>query len=293
VAAWTAIDQELGPAVITPGVRAFYNGQKKRSSADPRLRGRVALGDSNTLKGAVGQYSQSPEPAEGSPEFGNPKLDFERSMHYVTGLETRWGDDWTTELQLFAKEASSIVTNDNALKYANKGAFRSKGFETFIRRNATGRAFGWLSYTYSKTEERTSPDQDYRASRYDQTHVVNLAASYKLSVLWELGSRYNHHTGDTYTPVTDSVYNAMLDKYTQRGASADAYSKRLPAYNSLTLYLTRQYLFDTWKMALKFGLESYWPKAQVLGKTYNYDFSKERNQTGLSSIPFLELRGEL
>jgi hypothetical protein len=292
-AAWTAIDQEFGPVILTPGIRAFYDSFITESGFDPRLSSRYTVTESSLLKAAVGQYSQTPEPQVSTRDFGNPNLDFVRSLHYVLGLETRWGDDWTTELQGFYKATKNIITPDPDLRYDNDGSSRSRGAEVFIRRNLTGRVFGWLSYTYSKTEERESDDQPFRDSQYDQTHVVNAVASYRLSGTWELGTRYNHHTGETYTPVTDAVYNANLDKYRRRDDPRNDYSKRLPEYNSLTLYLTKDVLFDTWKLAFKFGMESYWPEEQVLGMGNNYDFSKEQPQNGLTAIPFIEVRGEL
>jgi len=291
--AWTGIDHRLVDVILTPGVRAHYNGQIKQTSVDPRLRGRYLLDDEHTLKAAVGQYSQSPDPGQASEEFGNSELTFTRSIHYVLGLETKWGDAWTTDVQTFYKTAKGAVTGHPEDRYDNEGSFRSRGAEVFIRRNLTGRLFGWLSYTYSKTEERDSDAEPFRDSRYDQTNVVNLVGSYKLTALWEIGSRYNHHTGDTRTPVADAVYNVNLDKYQARRVDGDEASERLPSYNALTLYGTKQFLFDTWKMALKFGMESYWPKPQIAGVGYNYDYSEEEESKGLTAIPFLELRGEL
>jgi hypothetical protein len=292
-AAWVSVDKELGDTIVTPGVRAFHYSLLRRTSADPRIRARHALTPSQTLKAAVGQFSQSPEPSTTTEEFGNTDLDFTRSIHYVLGLETKWGDDWTTEVQGFYKTAKSVVTPNEETRYDNEGSFRSRGAELFVRRNLTGRLFGWLSYTYSKTEVRDSDSEDFRDSEYDQTHVVNAVGSYRLTAQWELGSRYAHHTGDTYTPTTDAVYNVNLDKYQERNDPTEESSKRLPSFNSLTLYATKDFLFDTWKMLLKFGMESYWPKTQVLGVGNNYDYTKETPQNGLTAIPFLEVRGEL
>lgn len=290
---WTSVDKQIGDAIVTPGVRAFYDSLIKKSSADPRIRARYALTENNTLKSAVGQFSQSPSPQVANDEFGNADLDFIKSTHYVLGLETKWGDEWTTEFQLFYKTARDVIAQDSEKRYDNDGSFRSQGAEIFIRRNLTNRLFGWLSYTYSRTEERDSDRDPFRESTYDQTHVVNAVASYKLTAQWELGTRYNHHTGDTYTPVSDSVYNVNLDKYQRRDLDDEKNSSRLPNYNALTLYLNKDFLFNTWKMAIKGGMEAYWPKPQVMGMSYNYDYSKEEEQRGLTAIPFFEVRGEL
>ena len=292
-AAWTSVDKQFGNVLVTPGVRTSYDSLIKKTAIDPRLRARFAVNETNVIKSAVGQYSQSPDPAASSVDFGNPDLKFVRSNHYVLGLETKWGENWVTEFQGFYKTAFDDVRSDQVTRYNNDGSFKSIGGEVFIRRNLTGRLFGWLSYTYSKTEERDTDTEDFRESRYDQTHVLNLVSSYRITSVWELGTRYNYHTGDTFTPTTDSVYNANLDKYQPRDNPDDKSSERLPDYNAVTFYATKDFLFDTWKMALKFGMEAYWPKPQVYGIGYNYDYSKEEEQKGLTAIPFLEVRGEL
>jgi len=52
-------------------------------------------------------------------------------------------------------------------------------------------------------------------------------------------------------------------------------------------------LFDTWKMSVKVGVESYWPRPQVLGYSYNYDYTEKLEQRGLTAIPFIEVKGDL
>jgi hypothetical protein len=292
-AAWAGIDQQLGPVLLSPGVRGFYNSQIDKTSADPRLRSRIALGEANTVKAAVGQYSESPDPSVANKEFGNAGLDFTRSMHYVLGIESKWGDEWTTEFTVYYKRAHGVVTPDEDKRYDNDGSFKSRGAEVFVRRNLTSRLFGWFSYTYSQTDARDTDQDPYHDAQYDQTHVINAVASYKLTTTWQLGTRYKHHTGDTYTPVEDAVYNVNLDKYQAREADDADGSKRLPDFNALTLYAKKDWLMDTWKLGLKFGMESYWPKKQVLGVGYNYDYSEKQMQHGLTAIPFLELQGEI
>jgi hypothetical protein len=141
--------------------------------------------------------------------------------------------------------------------------------------------------------ERKTDRASFHDGRYDQTHVVNAVGSYKLSGVNEVGGRYNYHTGDTTTTVTDVVYNANLDKYKGRQDDPDAADARLPNYNALSLYWSHSYLFDSWKLDQRLGVESYWFKPQVQGEFYNYDYSKKQQFTALRAIPFIEVRGEL
>jgi hypothetical protein len=289
---WAAIDLVLGNVKMTPGLRLSYNSQIKATVLDPRFRAVIALTKEQRLKFALGQYSKSPEPREASKQAGNPDLQFERSHHYVLGWASDWSLAFSSELQLFYKRAIDVIYSDSETRYNNNGSFLSRGIEVFFRRNLTSRLFGWLSYTYSVTTARKSDQERFRPANYDQTHVLNLASSYRLTNTWDLGGRLANQTGNTFTPVRKAVYNGNLDKYQPRYDPEDENAKRLPNNNSLTAYFTKTFLRDTWKMELKFGVESYWWEPPVLGVQYNYDFSKEEQQVGLPAFPFIEFSGE-
>jgi outer membrane receptor protein involved in Fe transport len=253
---------------------------------------RYEVDKTHALKGAIGQYSKAPEAGEGNKVYGNPDLRFERSNHYILGLESNWTDRWVTDFQVFYKRGYWLIKNDTEDRYANSGRMESRGFEAFIRRNLTARLFGWFTYTYSITRERNDDDEPWYPGTYDQTHVANLVSSYKLTSLWELGGRLKMNTGDTRTPRGNAVYNANLDKYQPRDAGEGINSKRLPTYNEMSLFASREFLANTWKSMLRFGLEYLWYKPQVYGIQYNYDYSKEEEFNGVPVIPYIEYKGE-
>ena len=292
VSTWLAADKRLGSFILTPGVRAFYSPEIKKVGADPRLSMRYEVDTSHTLKGAVGQYSKTPENGEASKDYGNPNLRFERTNHYILGIESQWTDRWVTDFQVFYKRGYWLVKNDTEDRYSNTGRLESRGFEAFIRRNLTARLFGWFTYTYSITRERNDDNEDWYRGTYDQTHVANLVTSYKLTSLWELGGRLKMNSGDTYTPKGNAVYNANLDKYQPRDNGEGVNSGRLPTYRELSLFASREFLANTWKSMLRFGLEYLWLKPQVYGVQYNYDYSKEEYFTGIPVIPYIEYKGE-
>jgi hypothetical protein len=293
-AAWTSIDRTLGDLSVTPGVRGFYSTQLKKAGVDPRLNARYKVTPATALKGAVGQYSQSPEYAQTDPTFGNPHLDFIRSYHYVLGVETEWSDRWMTDFEGFYKETYDVVVSDPDTNTANKGQLISYGGEVFVRRNLTQRLFGWLAYTYSRSRERDSLDETFRTSQYDQTHVANLVGNYKLTGVWDVGGRLIYHSGETYTKVDDAVYNANLDKYQPRtAADSRLYNGRLPAYHELDLYTTYDWLHDTWTFTWRLGVEYLALQNQARSVQYNYDYSEEEYFRGLPPIPYIEVRGVL
>ena len=289
---WGALDYNLGDLLLSPGIRGMYASSISRTTADPRLNFRYQLSPQQAIKGAIGQYSETPQPQDSSRDYGNPHLHFIRSYHYVLGLDTNWDERWTTDFQVFYKEIKNLVKSDAVTNTSNAGSLVSAGFEAFLRRNLTERLFGWLSYTYSKTRERNTDRETYRHAEYDQTHVLTLTGYYKVTPVWKSGGRFTYHTGDTYTGVDGAVYNANLDKYQQRTADgARPYNRRLPDYHELSIFADRDWLKDTWTLTLKFGIEYLALKPQAMGARYNYDYSKSENFQGLPPIPFIEFKG--
>jgi|GEM_PF-883392 len=294
VAMWVAHDFKLANTVLSPGVRAFHNGQIDEAGFDPRLSMRMFLSDEHLLKGAVGQYSEKPEFSEGTKksEFGNPDLEFERCNHYILGHEWKISERWESDVQVFQKVFPNLIQpaggGDNFL---NSGERISKGFELFLRRNPTDRAFGWLSYTYFQSKERATKEQEYHPGQYNQTHVLHLAGNYRITGQWETGGTLSYHTGDTRTPVDSAVYNSGLDKYQPRFATDSQYSARMPDYHEVDLYGAYDFLYDLWKLRFRFGVQYLALEQQALSVQYNYDYSKEEYFRSLPPIPYLELRG--
>jgi hypothetical protein len=293
VSSWIARDFKLpNNGIITPGARAFYFSEIKRVGLDPRFQYRQDVGRGHTIKGAIGQYSQFPRNGEPSKKFGNPRLHFPHARHYILGLETQWDERWSTDIQLFYKDVLSVIRSDAVTNYNNKGRLQSYGAEAFLRRALTERWFGWLSYTWSKTRERKDSETPWYPGDNDQTHVVNLAGSYRMSATWDVGGRLGYHTGDTYTSkLGDAVYNANLEKYQSRAANA-INAARLPDYNELSIFSSHDGLFDRWKSTVRWGVEYFWFKRQAYGVQPNYDYSKEEYFKGVPPIPYLEWRGE-
>lgn len=293
IATWLAADRQIGDLILTPGLRGFYNSQIKRTAIDPRLSARYQIDSANAAKAAIGQFSQDPgQGAEASEEFGNPKLDYQKAIHYVLGLETTWNDLWNTDFQLFHKKAFNLLRGDPEDRYNNSGSLKSSGFEAFIRRNPTARMFGWLSYTYSVTEERNRDEDSFGPAQYDQTQVINLASNYKFTGQFQAGSRLGYHTGDRYTPVDGAVYNANLDKYQKRPLASDSNASRLPPFSQLDIFLQNDALYDTSKLLFRYGVQFLALERQAFGVDYNYDYSKETYFRSIPPIPYIEVKGQ-
>jgi hypothetical protein len=291
--AWASFDKKVGNFLLSPGIRVFGFSQMKKNGYDPRLNMRYELSKGNLLKLAVGQYSKTPEGDELDGSFGNSDLDYEVSLHQIIGWERSWSDKWTSDIQVFKKNLKNAIRDDLETTLNNKGSERIAGAEVFLRRNATARLFGWLSYTHAKNETRKDDKSSYQTNTYDQTDILTLVANYKLNSTWNLGGRSTYHTGSPYTPVEDVVYNSNLDKYQRRTSNENENSARLPDSTKVSLYATKDFLMDEWKMQLKFGVEDYIIGDDAINVGYNYDYSKQDLTAGIPGIPYIEVRAQL
>jgi hypothetical protein len=288
--AWTGAELNFGDLYLAPGLRGSWSGQMNKAIADPRLSGRYKLGI-QTLKFAVGSYSQEPQPEALSEVYGNPDLAYIRSMHYILGWERPIEDRWTIDLQLFKKDFSNIVKNFTG-NYQNSGKREAIGFEAFLRREFTGRLFGWLAYTYSKATDVDFKGDKKHPAEYDQTHVFHLLGSYKLTSDWEAGGRLDMNTGDVFTGIGDVYYNPNTDAYKAK-ASPNTNGRRLPDYKTMSIYAEKKSFYDTWTLNWRFGVEGIGFGKQAINMQYNYDYSKEELFTALPPIPYIEVRAEL
>lgn len=286
-ATWIAFSTKLGDFTAVPSLRGSYNTQIKRFSLDPRFNATYELTNVHSLKTAVGQFSRAPTFDQASVKYGNPALKHERNMHYIVGVESRWNDDYTTEFQAFLKETYDVVKDDRTSKFLNSGRREAWGLEVFARKNLTDRFFGWVTYTYSKTQEQQKPGEPYQRSPLDQAHVANIVTSYRFAPTWEGAARYKYNTGGTYVPSGGGIYDATRDNYTALNIMEE---KELEPNQTMTFYFTKEFLEDTWKWSLRLGMESFWFKPLVNSMRANYDLSKDTAVNSISNIPFIEFQ---
>jgi TonB family protein len=268
-----------------------------RSSIDPRLVARFALRPSLTLKAYVGHFSQPPQPEGLDRRFGNPNLSVEHAIH--TGVGYEWKPDrlWTIDSEIFyvRRYDLAVFTNDvvqNAdgtftnVNFLSEGKRNSYGLELLVKREISERAYGWLSYTFSRSLQRNHPDQDYTATGFDQPHVLNAVASWKPGGGWELGARLQVASGRPNTPIIGATYDADSGRYVPiRG---EVRSERTPTFVQADVRAEHAWLFDTWSLALYLDIINVTNRSNTEAIQYDYRF---RESAPVSSFPFLPTLG--
>ncbi|MFZ4736943.1 MAG: TonB family protein [Bradymonadia bacterium] len=292
--------------LVVPAARIDYDYKIDDLTVDPRLTARWQVVDGTTLKGGVGAYMQRPGFDESDPDFGDPTIKSERTIHTTVGVEQRIDEGLTLDTSLFYKNMYEQVvraptdttiqglqanTDAQGIDYENIGKGRVYGLEVLLRRELSNRFFGWISYTLSRSERKDSPQEAWRVFDFDQTHILTALAQYKITSAWEIGARWRYVTGNPETPFKGAVYDSNTDTYTPipDGGTNDA---RLPAFHQFDLRVDRNWIFDLWVLTAYLEIQNAYNRSNPEGYTYNYDYTEKKLLSGLPIIPSFGLRGE-
>ncbi len=212
--------------IVTPGARTdvYTNSRATKWAFDPRLAFRwqaFAAGDT-WLKGGVGYYHQPPRffiPVPGFEDFALSR-GLLGTIQTSLGVEQPLSEDFLADVQAYYHHMDPILF-DLALNtkefvpvddegnpegpvetpFLERRVGRSYGLEVLMRKRDSGRLFGWISYTLSKSERRF--EGQWVPFDFDRRHMLNVVAGIKLERNWEVGGRLQFQTG---RPVTTAEY---------------------------------------------------------------------------------------
>ena len=294
-AEWDIIDT----LTVVPGIRLDVSDDFEHATVDLRFATRYAVSDDLTLKGALGTFHQPPQPYETIEEFGNPDLVPEGATHYVLGGEYDITDVINVDLQLFYKsiynlvwESDDVVERDGEVveeRSDNTGQGRAYGLELLLRHRTANGFFGWIAYTFSRSERRPEPGEPWQLFEYDQTHILTILGSYDLGRNWTIGARFRFVTGNLHTPVIGTTYDVTDDEFVP--AYGEPNSARVDAFHQLDIRVDKTWIFDAWTLNLYLDVQNVYNRGNVEFMGYNYDYTEQMPTTGLPIIPSLGLRG--
>ena len=134
---------------------------------------------------------------------------------------------------------------------------RAYGVELLLRRRATERLYGWIAYTLARSERAI--DGVWGPSDWDQRHILNLVATYRLRGGYSIGGRFHYHTGRPY-PVQDAS-TGTIDYL------------RLPAFYQLDLRADKRMVFDRFALTAYVELGNATLNQEVTGLSTTEDAS--------------------
>jgi len=289
--------------LVVPGLRSesylFANQTVNKRSLNPRLAVRYSLTDHLTLKGGAGIYHSPPTNDEPNSTFGNPELKAKRSYQYSVGSEWQPTPEYFISGELFYNDLHRLIVRSDRLverngqqvpeRLSNGGSGRIYGFELLARRALTERFFGWVAYTFSRSQRRDSPGAPLRLFDNDQTHVLTVIGSYKLPAGWELGARFRFSSGNPLTPITGARRDDLTDVFIPTFGPVN--SQRLPNFHQLDIRVDKNFIFDRWSLDLYVDLTNAYNRPAKEGVLYNYNYSESAYLEGLPILPVIGAKG--
>ncbi len=287
---------------IVPGVRlqAYDLQNNFLPSLEPRFSFRWFLTPRLLIKGSIGLYHEPPALQDFDQQFGNPNLQLLQAIQYSGGFEYPILYSLLPKLHLdvvgFYSDRSGLLNGflgpaaPGQVSIANGGLGRAYGLEVYLHHDITQRLFGWISYTFSRAEQTFGPNQPWSLTTFDETHILSAVLSYNLGAGFFLGGRFRYVTGEPYTPIVSSTYNADTDTYT--GLSGTIDSARLPSYLQLDLRLDKEFTFERWKLDLYLDCWNVTNNSNTELLVYDYRDRTTAKLPGYPILPLLGIRGE-
>lgn len=289
---------------------------QQSTEVEPRLSTTYQVIPRLGFKAALGFYHQSPQPADLSAVFGNPKLNVERAFHLLGGSTFKVTDKISFEEVFFYSKSNDLVTRSasdtpalaNALVQQGEG--RSFGVQVLLRHELTSRFFGWVSYTLMRSERRdkcatienipgmTAADAPqnichegpWRLFDYDQTHVATVVGSYDLGAGFEIGARFRYATGFPRTPVIGSFISTRRDLYEPQFGQQN--SIRIPAFVQLDARVSKRFTMNWGKAEIYVDVQNVTNHTNPEEIVYDYRYAKRNYITGLPILPVAGARLE-
>jgi len=296
--------------LIVPSVRAnslafAYTGELNGDvkpftgfSLDPRVSARFEIVDGLAVKGSTGLYHQPPQPQESIGLGVTPDLGYERAWNSSVGIEHEIDPSVQWEAEFFWRDMSRLIDLSDGFSgagsqpFANVGFGRAYGLELIARHQPTGRFFGWVSYTLSRSERRARESDPWTAFDFDQTHILSAQAGYDLPMDFGVSFQVQYVTGNPDTPLDAGVYD--VDNGVYNGFRVGrTNSRRLPPFFQTSLRFDKTFLWKSWELDAYVDLLNIVRGVNPEFTIYNYDYSEYAYVRGLPFIPNVGIEAKI
>jgi len=308
-------DVKLGPVGITPGIRASHAiiFNQTRHAFDPRLWVRwEAIKDWTWLKGSIGLYTQPPGAFDmAEPPLGNPNLRHEKAFQTSLGIKQKITDNINIDVTGYFNRryenvgpGERIVNDDGSvtqLRSGNTAWGRSYGMEILLRHEVTKNFFGWLAYTWSRTENGSN-GTDVFLSANDQTHNLIIIGSFRIPLFcsrevacggWEVGGRFRLVSGNPISPLMHErdLYRSDANNFaSMRGMFGTA---RRPTFHQLDFRIDKSFVFDRWTLGVYLDVQNIYNQQNIEGTIVDYRSRQEYPVPGIPILPILGVKASL
>ena len=233
---------------------------KTYSNWEPRIAASYTITDDISLKASYTKLSQylhllsntsSPTPLDVWTPSG-PYVKPQRLDQYAIGVFSFLKDRaYSLEVETYYKDVrhridyidgANLIANNAIEQVILDGNARAYGLEVLLRKNK-GAFQGWIAYTLSKSEQKTSPRNEneiginngqWYNTPYDKPHDLSIYGAYTVNDRWKINSNFIYQTGlPTNYPIGQFDFQGVVVPY--YGLRNE---QRLPDYHRLDLSAT-------------------------------------------------------
>ncbi len=276
---------------------------------EPRLSLSYKLNDETSIKASfqhINQYlhlisnTNAPSPLDiwtPSGKYIKPQ----KSNQYAVGFFKNFKEEkYSLEIESYYKtvdnridyiDGADLIANNTIETEILQGESRAYGLEFLLQKN-TGKLTGWLSYTYSKSQQRVQGrdasepginDGDWYNTAYDRTHDISLTGSYKLNKKWRFGGNFIFQTGrpTNYPSGQYQLQGFNIPVFTTRN------KERLPAYHRLDISATltpKKNKNRKWKGEWVFGIYNLYGRQNAASIAFRQNEDTLLNEAVQTSI---------
>ena len=281
-AAWSSIAASFDPRIrVTAGLRTDVFGRPREVAVQPRGELQVKLSDTLTARLGAGAYRRPPEFQS---EFLAPRVKSERSDQVTGGLEYLPILGVRIQGSLYYTDRSALITHNLDGSLGNNGRGTSKGAELLATLHG-GPWFGWLGYSYSRSERVDEPGGPTRLFDYDQPHSLNIAASWQRDH-WQLGARFQVYSGLPFTPVVGAEFDSDRNLHIPIPGAVN--SERAPVHHQLDVRVDYTWKWGSAVMLAFLDVQNVYLDRSIVTYFYSYDYTQ---RSAFESLPLLPSAG--
>ena len=221
------------------GVKSYDTNETIASfgNLEPRFAISYAFNNDHSIKASYNRMAQylhlvtntsSPTPLDiwsPSDNFFKPQVLDQFALGYFQNFNN---NAYSLEVETFFKKSNNtinyidgaqLVANNDLEQIILNGESRAYGAEFLFRKN-TGKLEGWISYTLSRSEQKTPGrttnepginNGDWYRRGYDKLHNLSITSMYKWSDKWSFGSIFTLQSGQPTTfPNGQYEYQGVL-----------------------------------------------------------------------------------
>lgn len=290
-------------------VTGTLRGNKSYVTLEPRVGLSYAFNAKNSIKGSYTRTAQyihllsnttTVNPVDVWAPSGT-YLKPQRGHQYSMGYFKNWANGrYSLEVEGYYKhvdnridyiDGSDLIGNNHIETEILQGDMRSYGAEFLLRKNR-GKLRGYVGYTWSRAEQRTSGgvfggtginNGNWYPANFDRTHDISLSCSYQWNKKWSLGGNFVLQTGRpvTYPNGSYNYQGIAIATYAERNSS------RLPSYHRLDVSLNYTPRADTdkkWKGTWSFGIYNLYNRRNAQDITFGQRRNTGQNEAIRTSI---------